>query len=477
MRSRSIVLALICIVLATPVFAQQPPPRRPELHDSAESAKVAQWLRDMPPVAGEDNHFSVLGSMNFLSIGPDNHAFIMQHGVEAFYNDSPRIERTLEMIRQQSTQILSGQVEGGMTFIRDVQNTPWGMIEYAPGRIEFRILDTLVTASEAHGISYVGVAMPFAAWDLAGGQVSTSEMCQRLMTEDYFYLANGGVMERYHDLDAFIAWLAAVVERYDGDGIDDMKGLVNGIQYWQIHNEPEGDQCGLFRNDPAAFVELMRRSYETIKASCPTCQVLNGGAGIPQWINAAGSSFWRDFAEMGGGQYLDIVAVHYNNGKTDGGNEAHFATQLTALRALPDMDKPVWVTEFGVMVGPEGERFLRLGEVEAAAWYMRFYTVGLANGAERFFSDRVSFFAMRQNERLLPFYVNKLLEAKLGGFSAAETIAPGQYRFSVSGRDVYVVWTGIPAGVEGRVFDMYGREYAPGTILPSSANPLIIEIE
>ena len=41
------------------------------------------------------------------------------------------------------------------------------------------------------------------------------------------------------DPESYALWLGAVVERYDGDGIDDMPGLQYPIRHWEIGNEPD----------------------------------------------------------------------------------------------------------------------------------------------------------------------------------------------------------------------------------------------
>jgi hypothetical protein len=40
------------------------------------------------------------------------------------------------------------------------------------------------------------------------------------------------------DTPAYQAFVRATIERYDGDGLSDMPGLVTPIRYWQVDNEP-----------------------------------------------------------------------------------------------------------------------------------------------------------------------------------------------------------------------------------------------
>ena len=443
---------------------------------SDEASQVANWVLELPPLSLEENHFSVIGGMSFQSIGwGTNH--VRELGPVALYDDRVALEIARQSLQERIDTFLPTLASGGLNWLRDVQNMPWGMIEIEPGRYDFRLVDHLVVGSQSQGLNYVGTVMPYAAWDLAS-RGETATVCEHFLDEDFFYLAHGEAMDRYVDLDAFAAFLSVTVERYDGDGIDDAPGLEWGVRHWQIHNEPEGPDCGGFRNDVASFVELMRRSYEAIHDADPNAVVLNGGAGIPLWReDQLGSSFWSEYASLGGADYVDAIAVHYNDGKVDGGNIDNFEFQLNRLTELLG-DKPIWVTEFGVMVD-FGGRFLALSETDAAAWYIRFYTAGLANGVERFFSDAVSFVS-REGDARLTFFVNRMMEALVGGFSQAEKLDDGQYRFIVDDSPIYVLWNGVPAEISGDVTttDMYGNQtdVTAADLAPTENSPLFVTL-
>jgi len=261
-----------------------------------------------------------------------------------------------------------------------------------------------------------------------------------------------------------------------------MPGLTTPVRYWQIHNEPEGNHCGLFRDNVAAFARLMKISADLIHASCASCKVLNGGAGAALWLEdqanpPAGVTFWHDFASASS---VDVIAVHYNDGKSPGhGSIDNLESQIRHIREHLGNTKPVWVTEFGTVIGNHGN-FTGLTEAEAGAWFVRFYTAGLAAGAEKFFSDASAFLDF-DGTVLLPYYVNKLLETKLGGFTSATKLAAGQYQFRVGANDVYVLWNGVPAAIAGRTVmatDMYGNETSvnASSLTPSETSPVIVTV-
>ena len=62
------------------------------------------------------------------------------------------------------------------------------------------------------------------------------------------------------------------MERYDGDGVDDMPNLKSPIKYWQVENEPD-----LSSKDIDGFVNLQKITYIALKSACPDCKVLMGG--------------------------------------------------------------------------------------------------------------------------------------------------------------------------------------------------------
>jgi len=450
--------------------------------DSTEAARVAQWVRATPAVDSDHAHFNALGAISTTLIGGSTD-YIRSNGPAAFYANPSQLQQATTTLQSRTTSYLTPLTQqGGVRWYRDVQNLPWGMIEVARATYKFDLIDAIVKDAQAAGGNYVGTIAPFAGWELkaAGYAPSTDAQCQRLFTEDVYYLAFDQRMDRYKDEAEYLAFVGKVVERYDGDGIDDMPGLTTPIRYWQIHNEPEGDHCGNYRNDVAAFVRLMQTSADVIHASCASCKVLNGGAGIAMYLESlpnppAGVTFWRDFAALGGADSVDVIAVHYNQGKDPGhGNVADFEEQIRRGREHLGNNKPVWVTEFGTVIGDHGN-FSGLPEAEAGAWFVRFYTAGLAAGAEKFFSDAPVFVEMDGTVRL-PFYVNKLLEAKLGGFTSATKIATGQYQFRVGANDVYVLWNGVPPALSGKTvsaIDMYGNETS---LTPSETSPVIATV-
>ena len=67
--------------------------------------------------------------------------------------------------------------------------------------------------------------------------------------------------------------MRAVVERYDGDGVDDMPGLRVPVRAWQVDNEPDALASGSWED----YARLQEITYRAIKEAFPEAKVLMGG--------------------------------------------------------------------------------------------------------------------------------------------------------------------------------------------------------
>ncbi len=156
------------------------------------------------------------------------------------------------------------------------------------------------------------------------------------------------------DMAAYAAYVTAVVERYDGDGVGDMPGLLRGVRYWEVDNEPDLKNSLVGKGasadydpktfcTPAEYAQVFLASAKAIKAASPTAKVLNGGLYRPH--STLGAAYFRDFVTVHGVlDAIDIVSVHTYHDDLDGDrlaagirNERYYAPQ-----------KPVWVTETSV---------------------------------------------------------------------------------------------------------------------------------
>jgi hypothetical protein len=218
----------------------------------------------------------------------------------------------------------------------------WQRLEPEEGGFTFHDADEWVQAAQANGVALLGTIWPFADWD----QKTCHDASCEVSREDQFYpeaFGPGGIPKSRCapcDMEAYGDFLKALVERYDGDGVEDMPGLEVPVMYWEILNEPELGESFLtfFKGTEEEYVEILKVSYHAIKEACPECRVVQGGA--------AGSGdtleYWGRVFELGGGEYFDIANIHYiSHWDRDTLNVRDF-------RALMDekgVEKPIWVTE------------------------------------------------------------------------------------------------------------------------------------
>jgi len=177
--------------------------------------------------------------------------------------------------------------------------------------------------------------------------------------------ANGGGDRRQKPTDLYLEpmedsnwyqFIHALVERYDGDGTNDMPGLTKPIKYWSTLNEPDlliGGSAWEFNGTVQDYVRMLQVAYTAAKAADPTITIL-APESAGRVANESGPTSWQiwrwlDFTNAGGLAYVDIITFHYYHGYPDGlvddsGFEGVFGA---ASSASLTQGKPVWLTETG----------------------------------------------------------------------------------------------------------------------------------
>jgi len=132
-------------------------------------------------------------------------------------------------------------------------------------------------------------------------------------------LANGPI--DIAPLSEFAEFVAAVVERYDGDGNQDAPGSPV-ITYWEFYNEPDaanrwaaeqgyGSYWGPYGD---LYAEMLCAVYPALRSANPNARQTLGGIAYDSF-QEEGGSFVREFLgevlENGGGNCLDVMNFHY----------------------------------------------------------------------------------------------------------------------------------------------------------------------
>jgi len=134
-----------------------------------------------------------------------------------------------------------------------------------------------------------------------------------------------------------------MVERYDGDGIDDMPNLRYPIKHWEVMNEPdlqpdETARLQFYRETANDYADLLIKTSQYIKQADSEAQVLIAGAsgGNNDFLD-----FWRKvFNNKSVAASFDIANVHCIS------NDSYESYNVDPYLKM--------LTEFGLEINPYG---------------------------------------------------------------------------------------------------------------------------
>lgn len=236
----------------------------------------------------------------------------------------------------------------------------WGNLERdGKGRWSWAHFDRRLLATAQAGYGIVGMLLTTPAW----ARVSDCE-ARRLA-----FASRGVVALDYWCPPAsprdFADYVAAVVERYDGDGNADAPGSPR-VAAWQIWNEPNAWET--WPGSPAEYAALLEAGYAAAKAADPSAIVATGGLYVldSAWRDDAGHSdglrflaealaarpaIWRSFDALAIHPYMPDVAPDqpglygavtlWGRLQTTRG----WLDERTARLGGPP--KPIWISEVG----------------------------------------------------------------------------------------------------------------------------------
>ena len=287
-------------------------------------------------------------------------------------NEAISYPRRFLVDRRPSTEVLSRHLREdaelatgvGATWTRG-HTVAFPMLSWQQFRREgdsFRIADMWAEAAQSAGLQLVGMVGPW-----PGNHTSQHT--------DHFVPGN---MADYAD------YVRQVVERYDGDGIDDMPGLTTPIHSWEFDNEPDLKSTGGPRSQergtfctPEEFAQVFLVTAAAIREANPNARVLNGGIYRP--AVEVGRAYMRDlFAIEGVLEAIDVVSIHtYHQGP----DLRTLERAIEETRSLAP-GKPIWITETSV---PSRGSRPWVSEAWQADMVFGTYILALASGVEKVF--------------------------------------------------------------------------------------------
>lgn len=393
----------------------------------------------------------------------------------------------------------------------------WGAIEKTEGDYDWSEVDRTAREAQDYGILTLATIWPYADWD--------QEKCHEKLpaTAGEHFSTLGDYRGKPCDNDAYQSFVKALVERYDGDGHDDMPGLVYPIKYWEVINEPEWTNSRpFFVGDPqsADYLEVLQVTSEAIRDADSEAKVLNGGIAS---LAENEEPFWEAVLGGEGSRLIDILNVH----SVIKGEDLNLIP-LNAFMEEFGLDKPVWVTEvmfarsrlfrMAPMPGPDTANPVipepggvngtdqNLTQDEWAALMVKYFVGAFGRGADKLFyigldnatpteeSSLLVYCSEKRGEekdedhlylagcqRQKPFYAYKTLVEKIDYFDSVQVLAEGAYRFSIGNRTVYILWgrQPLPPEIKGRIklTDIYGLQSETGAAsLILTDTPVFVEM-
>ncbi|RLI45013.1 hypothetical protein DRO64_03060 [Candidatus Bathyarchaeota archaeon] len=288
----------------------------------------------------------------------------------------------------------------------------WGVIERKKGIYDWEVADDVVRWCSENGRLLIGMIFPYAEWDQIEGY--------------------GGYYQRPpKNWDAYRKFVKILVERYDGDGIDDMPGLKHPIKYWEVMNEvvprpwgEHGEIFGFFNGTAEEYFKILKLTYEAIKEADPEAKVLLAGV-ADMTIGNECRKFYNKVFEMGGAKYFDIANIHW----------IYNLEAFKEFLSSHNISKPIWITEAEVPEGGEG-----LHDMDSSIWNIISCFV---KGAEK-----IILCPRAERPTALEFNSLKTMIHMLNYFNKADKISDGCYRFTSRFGVTYVIYNStLPAEV------------------------------
>ncbi len=162
-----------------------------------------------------------------------------------------------------------------------------------------------------------------------------------------------------------------IVERYDGDGVNDMPGLVRPVRYFEVGNEVDyGNMTANPNHDhipPKDYVEKrLIPAYNAAKAANKDAIVMGAGLGMgsdlcgndgqefnTMYFDAMYDNITKNDGNKNNNFYMDKVAIHYY-AKPNAEFDENIKKVEDVIQKYEKRDKPIWITEFTPLteIGP-----------------------------------------------------------------------------------------------------------------------------
>ena len=275
----------------------------------------------------------------------------------------------------------------------------WNQIEKEKGKFTWEKADKYVVYAQEHNQTILATIWPHANWE--------QKTCKRKKAKSPFGKRFTKYLSKPCSMDDYKNFLIKLVDRYDGDGSNDMPGLIKPIKYWDIMNEPEFKM--FFKGSKEDFVETFNFSSKVIKEKqADAVIVMAGAAGMfPE-----NKSYWKSVLPKIK-DHFDIANIHHISGPEGQCDKELWVDEFATLLKSVDIDKPIWLTE-AMTCGPP-----------VKAWVNAFL-----NGAEIIFDVGVNAPGRKMSKKGRK-KLNEFI-ADYDGFTSIKSISKKQVEFTYS---------------------------------------------
>ncbi len=207
----------------------------------------------------------------------------------------------------------------------------WNRIEREQGNFRWDRADQYVVYAQDHNQKIIATIWPYADWE----QMS----CKRKKGKNPFGKKFAKYISKPCSMDDYKKFILALVDRYDGDGSNDMPGLTKPITHWEIMNEPEFKM--FFKGTSKEFVEIFIFSSKTIREKQKESIIIMAGAAS---MFPESEKFWKLVLPKIK-DHFDIANIHHITGPGGECDKDFWVDEFSKLLKSKKINKPIWVTE------------------------------------------------------------------------------------------------------------------------------------
>ena len=207
----------------------------------------------------------------------------------------------------------------------------WNKIEKEQGNFSWQEADEYVVYAQDHNQTIIATIWPYANWE--------QKTCKRKKARSPFGKRFSKYLSKPCSMENYKIFLINLVDRYDGDGNNDMPGLTKPIIHWEIMNEPEFKM--FFKGTKEDFVEIFNFSSKLIKSKQKDAVIVMAGAAgmFPE-----NKKYWNSVLPKIKDNF-DIANIHHISTPEGDCDKEFWVDEFAALLKSNNINKPIWLTE------------------------------------------------------------------------------------------------------------------------------------